>query len=256
MWRSRHGKALPAWWWQVLLFSTLGDGSLSDGGLFPTFSPYDNGENYMYPSFIASADLDGDGFLDLALSGSAQATDSDHFVHFVQVLYGNDAGGFGQPQLIDTTGERLPCGIAALGSVAAPSAVAIADFCGGGITVIGDASRHRARQFSAVSLPSIPAASTFPATLAHRTALAPPEEGHDILSTLKGRCALKTLFVVAAGLAVLLGASASSAKAAIAFNCGWSFCDAGGKDGGGKDGGTTADAGTTSDGGAVFWGRR
>ncbi len=116
--------------WQVLVLSNRGDGMFSDGGQYPT-----SGNTGLYPGYVASADLDGDGITDLGLSGSGMASS------YLQVLYGNDGGGFGPPQIFATRGSCTK-GIAALGVVTTPTAFAVADPCGGGITVIGDSSKH------------------------------------------------------------------------------------------------------------------
>ena len=90
---------------------------------------------------FAAGDFNGDGLLDMAVSGFATwpiVTDGGA----VAFLFGTADGGYGPIPLVVQTSGNCPAGLAALGPVGAAHAVAIADFCDGGITVSGDASRR------------------------------------------------------------------------------------------------------------------
>jgi hypothetical protein len=57
------------------------------------------------------------------------------------VFFGDADGGFGARKSLVPTGS-CPLGLAALGPVGQPRALAVSDSCAAGITVYGDASRH------------------------------------------------------------------------------------------------------------------
>jgi len=59
----------------------------------------------------------------------------------ISVLYGDADGGFSSPVYLTATGEG-PSTIAVLGPVDNPRTIAVADYCGGVVTVYGDASQH------------------------------------------------------------------------------------------------------------------
>ena len=106
------------------------------------------GDSYATPpgvsTFFASSDFDSDGVIDMAVSGSSRLDDCQSPADGgggVVLLLGTLDGGY-QSAIAVPTSASSPAGIAPLGPVGAPHALAIADSCGGGLTVSGDASRH------------------------------------------------------------------------------------------------------------------
>jgi hypothetical protein len=121
--------------WQVMVLCIGADGTFSDGALFPTtgYSASD-----LYPGFITSADIDGDGIADLVLSGG--------YSNDVQLLPGLSGRSFGSFQLLSINGTVngiCQGGVAPLGSVAAPGAVVVADHCNSRLAVIGNSAVNR-----------------------------------------------------------------------------------------------------------------
>jgi hypothetical protein len=112
------------------------DGEFSLGEFYAT--------SQFAPEFLTASDFDGDGLIDLAVSGSGRFWDCQLPAdggEGVVVLFGAVDGGYMQAVGVPTS-ATTPAGLAPLGPVSAPHALAIADSCGGGITVSGDASRH------------------------------------------------------------------------------------------------------------------
>jgi hypothetical protein len=109
------------------------DGALTDAGTYPLIGLSD--PRQLYPAFLTIGDFNGDGFNDLAAAGSSPGFSG------VQILYGDGNDGFEAP-VVYTTAGFCPFTVALLGPTAAPSALAVADQCGSGITIIGDASRQ------------------------------------------------------------------------------------------------------------------
>jgi hypothetical protein len=110
----------------VQILHNGGDGTFSDGGYFPSPAQVDVGV------WMALGDFNGDCISDLVVSGPD-----------VVVLYGDGDGGYHQPTVVlNGNGDGL-AGVAALGPTESPRAIAIADFNDGGLTVLGDASKHQ-----------------------------------------------------------------------------------------------------------------
>ncbi len=122
----------------LLHMSNTGDGTFVDGGEYPELGGIHPGG--FYPSFIVVGDFNGDCIPDVAMSGIGYGGGCGQAGN-IQVLLGNQNGGFGTPQRLVTSGLG-PEGVALLGPVAAPRALAVADSCSGGISVLGDASQH------------------------------------------------------------------------------------------------------------------
>jgi hypothetical protein len=90
------------------------------------------GPIYTAPGGLLSVgDFNGDCILDIANTGVYAG---------LSVLYGDQDGGFEPAQELSYPGA-CPHGLAALGPVGHPSALAVGDSCGGGVTVYGDASK-------------------------------------------------------------------------------------------------------------------
>lgn len=89
-------------------------------------------------NIFAIGDFNGDCILDIASPPNLQYCQAGWPI---SVLYGDAAGGFGAPVNLTFAGEGA-YGVAVLGPVDDPRAIAVGDFCGGGITVYGDASKH------------------------------------------------------------------------------------------------------------------
>ena len=112
---------------QVLLNS--GEGAFSLGG------------GYRVPGgdCLAVGDFNGDCVLDVATS-SWRSSGIGGRSWGLTVLFGDGDGGFGGQQILRAVGT-CPGGLAPLGPVGRPRALAVGDSCGAGITVYGDASR-------------------------------------------------------------------------------------------------------------------
>ncbi len=122
------------------------DGTFNEGALHAT----------SLGPFMSDADLNGDGIVDVttslpggALSCPTQQYPTTWFVKdagdapgngAVSVWFGIKDGTFSSPFTL-TTPWSSPAGLAPLGMVGCPRALAVADACGGGITVFGNASR-------------------------------------------------------------------------------------------------------------------
>jgi hypothetical protein len=105
-----------------------GDGTFADGDLVPAPGGI----------FLTAGDFNGDCLPDVAIGifeNCGQVSWS------ISVLYGLSDGGFSAPQALQARGDA-PAGMAPLGPVRSPRALAIVDSCVGGVTVYGDASRH------------------------------------------------------------------------------------------------------------------
>jgi hypothetical protein len=89
-------------------------------------------------NLFAMGDFNGDCLPDIATPPNLQYCQAGWPV---SVFYGDAEGGFSGAVNLTYAGEGA-YGIAALGPVDDPRAIAVGDFCGGGITVYGDASRH------------------------------------------------------------------------------------------------------------------
>ena len=126
----------PTWW--------VDGGPLQDGVQVLSNPGAGSGTPYFYPTpkntgqFLTTGDFNGDGVPDLVVSGylNCEVTGGG-----VAVLFGIADGGFQAPVSVPTAGKGTS-GVAPLGQVACPHALAIADACDGGITVAGDASKH------------------------------------------------------------------------------------------------------------------
>jgi len=104
-----------------------GRGSFSIGQVYPLLNGY----------WLSVGDFNGDCIPDIVTDqGSSCPTGTSH----VFVLYGDGDGGFEAPVSLPTIANDA-YGIASLGSVGNPRAFAVADACGGGVTVYGDASK-------------------------------------------------------------------------------------------------------------------
>ena len=86
--------------------------------------------------FLAVGDFNGDCIPDVVASRWEQCGTGV----VLNVSYGLRDGGFGEP--VALSAPMGPAGVAVLGEVSHPSAIAVADYCGAGIVVYGDASRH------------------------------------------------------------------------------------------------------------------
>jgi FG-GAP-like repeat/FG-GAP repeat len=92
--------------------------------------------------WIGTGDFNDDGVADIVVS-THYACDQEQ--GGVAVFYGLNDGGFAAAVAVSTIDSYLTDGVAPLGPVDHPRALAIAGGCGGAITVAGDASRHCAR---------------------------------------------------------------------------------------------------------------
>jgi hypothetical protein len=124
-----YGVACETWYLQVVAVDS--SGSTLDGGLYAIIGL--NDPNPLYPSFLTAGDFNGDGFVDIAAAGYTGYSD-------VQILFGDGHDGFEAP-LVYTTDGGCAFTVASLGPVTGPHALAVADQCGAGITIIGDASK-------------------------------------------------------------------------------------------------------------------
>jgi hypothetical protein len=88
--------------------------------------------------YLTSGDFNGDCITDIAVSGFFECGDT---TAVTAILYGLPGGGFGSPVTIDP-GVLTPAPVAPLGPVGSPRALAVVDACGGGVSVLGDASKH------------------------------------------------------------------------------------------------------------------
>jgi hypothetical protein len=113
----------------VLILLNHGDGHFEDGGVHAA-ARWSGG-------FVASGDFNGDCVPDVITSGfmSCGGPPGD-----VSILYGDSDGGFGDFATLQTSGVA-PAGLALLGPVGTPRNLAVADACGGGISVLGDAGQ-------------------------------------------------------------------------------------------------------------------
>jgi len=87
---------------------------------------------------FAIGDFNGDCIPDIASPSNDQGACQNGWP--ISVLYGDGDGGFTGPENLNA-GEG-PGAIAVLGPVDNPRAIAAGDYCGGGVTVYGDASQH------------------------------------------------------------------------------------------------------------------
>jgi hypothetical protein len=88
--------------------------------------------------YLTTGDFNGDCIPDLVGSGyqsCGQQTGT------LMVAFGLPDGGFDTAVGLDA-GMATPAGVALLGPVSAPQALVVVDACGGGIAVLGDASKH------------------------------------------------------------------------------------------------------------------
>ncbi len=88
--------------------------------------------------FLAVADFNGDCIPDVASSVFDACTAQELGLN---LLYGDGDGGLGAPETLLTAG-LAPGGLASMGPVTAPRALGVANSCGPGIAVYGDASKH------------------------------------------------------------------------------------------------------------------
>jgi len=98
------------------------------------------GPSYTAPGamFFAVGDFNGDCIPDIATSvfWNCQMLGSG-----ISVLYGDGQGGFEPPVSLQAVGSAT-AGLAVLGPIGSPRALAVVDACGAGVTVYGDASQH------------------------------------------------------------------------------------------------------------------
>lgn len=106
----------------------------SQDGSFSVGPSYSGGGEW-----LAAGDFNGDCIPDVASAG--EAGDEYDRSYWVTVLYGSGSGRLTAPQNLNLSG-KAPSGIATLGLVAHPHALAVGDADGAGITVYGDASSH------------------------------------------------------------------------------------------------------------------
>ncbi len=114
----------------VLTFHNSGDGHFTSGN--PLSGPNLAGE------WTTSGDFNGDCIPDFAIAGFDTCDDLEGAM---AVFYGDGDGGFGPAVILDA-GISTPAGLAPLGEVASPRALAIAGACGQGFAVLGDPRRH------------------------------------------------------------------------------------------------------------------
>jgi hypothetical protein len=107
------------------IFKNSGDGSFMDGGWYPPPA------NLNVGIWLAAGDFNQDGILDLVISGPE-----------VAVYYGAGDGTFDYPVTLLTADGGGLAGVAPLGPASTPRALGVADFNGGGLTVLGDPSKH------------------------------------------------------------------------------------------------------------------
>jgi len=112
----------------IRLLVNSGDGRFSIGPSYPV----PGGE------FLTLGDFNGDCIPDIATS----ACGATAFGSGLSVLYGDTDGGFEAPVSLQTPAEICPAGLAVLGAVESPRALASADLGAGGVTVYGNASRQ------------------------------------------------------------------------------------------------------------------
>ncbi len=86
--------------------------------------------------WVTVGDFNGDCIPDLATSAGENCGQASSGL---SVLYGDSDGGFGPSVSLKVVGA-LPAGLAALGPIRSPRALAVGDACGAGITVYGDPS--------------------------------------------------------------------------------------------------------------------
>jgi hypothetical protein len=115
--------AAPISGFGVQVFHNLGDGTFADGGLFPI--QQNSG------AWITVGDFNGDCVADVAVSGAA-----------LEVLLGDGDGGFLPEMALSEGAGSFPTGVAAIGPVVSPRALAAGGYGDGGLSVFGDPSRR------------------------------------------------------------------------------------------------------------------
>jgi hypothetical protein len=113
----------------IAVMANLGDGTFAE----PVSYTIPGGYNF------AIGDFNGDCIPDIVSPSNNQGTCQAGWP--ISVLYGTADGGFAAPVNLNFAGEGAGT-IAVLGPVDNPRAIAVGDYCGGGVTVYGDASGH------------------------------------------------------------------------------------------------------------------
>ncbi len=109
----------------VMTLYNDGTGQFRPGKLYPTGGEYDN--------WLGVGDFNGDCIADLIVDGADTCPDDQG----LGILYGDGDGGFLPSVRLNVRGQSL----ALIGPVGHPRALAVADPCGGGITVLGNAGK-------------------------------------------------------------------------------------------------------------------
>jgi hypothetical protein len=115
----------------------------ADSGTFATSEIYAVTESTIAFGWLATGDFNDDGVVDLAASGWFNIPEPDGgsaWVGGANILLGKADGGFEAALAI--SGGYIVNGLAPLGPVAHPRALAMANYLNGGITVYGDPSQH------------------------------------------------------------------------------------------------------------------
>jgi hypothetical protein len=131
---ANTGTGSSGYEWVLVMLQNLGDGEFVDGGFLSVAG--EDWSSSFDPAFITTGDFNGDCLPDLALSGVSNAGECGNDPN-IRILYGAADGGFEAVQIFATPGNG-PCGLALLGPVAAPRAIAVSDGCGG-VSVLGKA---------------------------------------------------------------------------------------------------------------------